>query len=423
MRYLLQVLVLGIIYLQLCFAITTSATAVSSPMSQITSKGRSSKSPCQRSRRSYPLIATTATPFLAQPNDLDDVAQENEEEGTSLVGMFTSKCISIITSIYGIALLLHGLPTFKAQVHVLTMMRASGARKMERAVQQTRQNFRNAYWAAVRNSPSLYYANRSLRRIDGRIAAAKAILAESRKAKKDGIVTPAEERRLARMKRRYIRRLRGDALRLRKAKSSMGRILDALDLDGTWDILKEFVVTTSTIMSTGHNDSRLGKFVCRYCHFLNLGSLVCEANRRIGFPISRLIWTGELLDSDLDDEDHKGIAITGAIVSYAVSAYLILFQNSLALRLSAALLASAVILRGATTLFIGREGSLEEVEFFMYKPDQRLLGVAMIALAMLGMRFSRMGFNGNLDVHQAFYPLYGIEKAIGKSLHVLETLV
>ena len=422
MRCNLVLVTIGIICSHVAARSTSATTTtVSSLLRQI--NVNRSNSPRQRS---YPPLATTATPFLAQPNDTPDastLAQPNEEENTKIVGVIASKCISLLTTIYGVALLLHGLPTFKAQVHVLTMMRASGARKIERAVKTARQNFRSAYWAAVRNSPSLYYANRSLRRIDGRIASAKAILAETRKAKEDGIVTPAEERRLARMKRRYIRRLRGDAIRLRKAKSSLGRVFDALDVEGLWDILKELVVTTSTIMATGHNDSRFGKFVCRYCHFLNLGSLVCEANRRIGFPISRFIWTGELLDSDLDDEDHVGIAITGAIVSYGVSAYLILFQNSFALRLSAALLASVVILRGVSTLFIGRGASLDDMEFFMYKPDQRLLGLIMIALAMLGMHFHRLGFNDNLDVSQIFYPLYGIEKAIGKSLHVLETLL
>ena len=165
------------------------------------------------------------------------------------------------------------------------------------------------------------------------------------------------------------------------------------------------------------------QFLCRYCHFLNLGSLVHEANRRIGFPLSRFIWTGEFLDSDLDDEDHKGVAITGAIVSYAVSAYLITRRNSLALRLSASLLASVIILRGVSSLFIGRAGSLDDLEFFRYKPDQRLMGLAMIALAALGLQYQQLGYDENLDVTKLFYPLFGVERAIGSSLHVLESLV
>lgn len=375
-------------------------------------------------------MATTASPFLAQPNDDVVVALPAEQDGEGsngsshhIVQTITSKAISLMISFYGIALLLHGLPTFSAQVHVLTMMRASGAKKIERAMRKTRQNFRNAYWAAVRNSPSLYYANRSIQRINSRVATAKALLAETKRAKRDGLVTPAEERRLARMRRRYIRRLKGDARRLRRAKTSMGRILTALDLNGTWDVMKEIVVTLSTVMATGHHDSRLGRFVCRYCHFLNLGSLVHEANRRIGFPLSRFIWTGEFLDSDLDDEDHKGIAITGAIVSYGVSVYLIARHNSMALRLSASLLASVIILRGVSTLFIGRVGSLDDLEFFRYKPDQRLMGLAMIALAALGLQYQQLGYDENLDVTKLFYPLFGVERAIGSSLHVLESLV
>lgn len=379
-------------------------------------------------------LATAVSPFLARPNDDDvsvgrrpplqeDVEGSNNSSSSHIVQTITSKAMSLLISFYGIALLLHGLPTFSAQVHVLTMMRASGAKKIERAMRKTRQNFRDAYWAAVRNSPSLYYANRSIQRINSRVATAKALLAETKRAKQDGVVTPAEERRLARMRRRYIRRLKGDARRLRRAKTSMGRILAALDLSGTWDIMKEIVVTLSTVMATGHHDSRLGKFVCKYCHFLNLGSLVHEANRRIGFPLSRFIWTGEFLDSDLDDEDHKGIAITGAIVSYAVSAYLITRRNSLALRLSASLLAAAIILRGVSYLFIGRAGSLDDLEFFRYKPDQRLMGLAMIALAALGLQYQQLGYDKNLDVSKLFFPLFGVERAIGSSLHVLESLV
>ena len=385
-----------------------------------------------RHRPLHLATAVASSPFLARPND--DVAvlalraEQNNGEGSNgssshIVQTITSKAVSLMISFYGVALLLRGLPTFSAQVHVLTMMRASGARKIERAMRKARQNFRDAYWAAVRNSPSLYYANRSIQRINSRVATARALLAETKRAKQDGVMTPAEERRLARMRRRYIRRLKGDARRLRRAKTSMGRILTALDLNGTWDIMKEIVVTLSTVMATGHHDSRLGNAVCRYCHFLNLGSLVHEANRRIGFPLSRFIWTGEFLDSDLDDEDHKGIAITGVIVSYGVSAYLIARHNSLALRLSASLLASVIILRGVSSLFIGRAGSLDDLEFFRYNPDQRLMGLAMIALAALGLQYQQLGYDENLDVSKMFYPLFGVERAIGSSLYVLESLV
>ena len=367
------------------------------------------------------------TPFLAQPNDPSVGGMEESGGGGSrselIIPTNGSKVTSLLISFYGVALLLHGLPTFSAQVHVLAMMRATGAKKIERAIWKARANFRQAYWLAIRNSPSLYYANRSIQRINSRVAAARALLADTKRARRDGMITPAEERRLARMRRRYIRRLKGDARRLRRAKTSMGRVLAALDLSGTWDIAKEIVVTCSTVMATGHHDSRFGEFVCRYCHFLNLGGLLHEANRRIGFPLSRFIWTGEVLDSDLDDEDHRGIAVTGAIVSYAVSAYLITCRNSLALRLSASLLASVIILRGVSSLFIGREGSLDDLEFFRYKPDQRLLGLVIIALAMLGLQYQQLGYDENLDISKIFYPLFGFERAIGSSLQVLEILV
>jgi len=382
--------------------------------------------------RRLPLSSTTtakSSPFLAQPND--PVARQPDPDASAVdqgsrAGRrptVASLLTSLLASYYGVALLLHGLPTFSSQVHVLTMMRASGAKKIERAIRKARQNFRDAYWAALRNSPSLYYANRSLQRIRSRVRTAKALLAETKRAQREGTVSPSEQRRLARMRRRYIRRLRGDARRLRRASTSLGRVLMALDLTGTWGILKEMVVTLSTVMATGHHDSRLGTGIAQYCHFLNLGSLVHEANRRIGFPLSRFVWTGELWDSDLDDEDHKGIAVTGAMVSYAVSAYLIARRNSLALRLSASLLASAIVLRGVTSLFIGRAGSLDDLEFFRYKPDQRLMGLAMIALAALGLQYQQLGYDENLAVSKLFYPLFGVERAIGSSLQVLESLV
>ena len=80
-------------------------------------------------------LATVASPFLARPNDDVAVAlpaEQQDGEGSSgsshVVQTITSKAISLLISFYGIALLLHGLPTFSAQVHVLTMMRARGAK-------------------------------------------------------------------------------------------------------------------------------------------------------------------------------------------------------------------------------------------------------------------------------------------------------
>lgn len=329
------------------------------------------------------------------------------------------------TTIYGTALLLHGLPTFDGQVHVLTMMRVSGARKIEKGVETAKQNFHEALRVALRNAPSLYFATRSLRKIDARISRAHGIMSETRRVKSDGIVTRREGRQLAKKRRKYIRRLKGDAIRLRKASSSLGRVLGALDPSGMWEILQDFFVIMSTVMATGHSNGNVGKFICRYCHFLNLGSLIHEANRRIGFPISRLLWTGEVWDSDLDDEDHRGIAITGGIVSYAYAAYVLIYHNSFGLRLSAALLASAIILRGIYSLLGGEPGGrLEDLEFFRYKPDGRLLGVSMIALAAIGMRFSSLSVGGEgLEVHAWLYPLYEVEKVIISFLHSLESVV
>lgn len=80
-------------------------------------------------------------------------------------------------------------------------------------------------------------------------------------------------------------------------------------------------------------------------------------------------------------------------------------------------------MRGVSSLFIGREGSLDDLEFFRYKPDQRLLGLVIIALAMLGLQYQQLGYDENLDVSKIFYPLFGFERAIGSSLQVLESLV
>ena len=117
--------------------------------------------------------------------------------------------------------------------------------------------------------------------------------------------------------------------------------------------------------------------------------------------------------------------ITGGIVSYAYAAYVLIYHNSFGLRLSAALLASAIILRGIYSLLGGEPGGrLEDLEFFRYKPDGRLLGVSMIALAAIGMRFSSLSLGGEgLEVHAWLYPLYEVEKVIISFLHSLESVV
>jgi hypothetical protein len=51
------------------------------------------------------------------------------------------------------------------------------------------------------------------------------------------------------------------------------------------------------------------------------------------------------------------------------------------------------------------------------------LGLALIALATLGLQYQQLGYDENLDVSKMFYPLFGFERAIGSSLQVLKSLV
>ena len=61
-----------------------------------------------------------------------------------------------------------------------------------------------------------------------------------------------------------------------------------------------FIMTT--VLASGNSDTFVGKVISRYCHWLNLASLILDLNRKIGFPLSRLIVLRDLniFEDDLD---------------------------------------------------------------------------------------------------------------------------
>ena len=228
------------------------------------------------------------------------------EEELELADKVTDGVIAATTLVYGLTMVAYA-HFFPLQIHVITMMRATGFEKIEKGIAAARQNFRQAIRTAVFNAPSLLLMTKSLKDLGRRLDSATAVKAETRKAMEDGVIDRREARKIEKMKNRQIRAVKRDMRRLKRGASSLGRVIQALDFDELQDLSKNFMFIMTTVLASGSSDSFVGKVISRYCHWLNLASLVLDVNRKIGFPLSRLIVLRDLdiFDDDLEPGEDK----------------------------------------------------------------------------------------------------------------------
>lgn len=327
-----------------------------------------------------------------------DASEGEVEVSTSVTEIAANKLGALASIFYGACLLLHP-NDFKAQLHVFTMMRAVGFGKLETAAVKARQNFRQAIGAAIFRAPSLLMMRKSLRQYQDRIGGHRHVQKETRKAMEDGVVTPAERRKINRIKRREIRALKRDMRRVKAGSSSLGRVWQVLDFDEILDILRQFFFILSTVLATGSNDSIVGKMIARYCHFLNLGQLTSEINGRLGFPFTKFVLYQEFSDDELEEEELTAVRNIGKGFCYSVSALLIVFKRKIGFRLNTSLMASLIVVRGIMTTIGWRTGVFgvledslardEDGEVQRYVTKRRVSATLIIALTAVSMCCSK----------------------------------
>jgi len=280
--------------------------------------------------------APPAAPMEMPESEVPQLLGEKDDEQET---DYAAETVATLQVLYGTALLLYG-KDFPEQMLCLTMMRATGFSTLEAAVRTARKNLRRAIRFAIWRAPSFLKLRSSILHIHDRIDDVKREMAATRKAKEDGVITPDEERQLKRMHKRDLRLLRRDRRRIQGGMVNVGKFLRILDLETIFEIIKSFLYQFVAVLSAGHSKSKLCIMICRWCHFLSLGSLLVDS-------IQKLMTSIEQRRTFLD-RIHKRISIglLGKTAIMIFAFYLVETHNVFARRLNAALLEAAIILRG-----------------------------------------------------------------------------
>jgi hypothetical protein len=322
------------------------------------------------------------------------------------------------------------------------MFRATGHDRIVRAAAEARKNFRQAKFRAVWGAPSFYGAHRSLTHLQDRVELHRKILEENRKARADGVVTAGEARRIRRLQRRQIRLLRTDIRRIINAGTNLKDVIVALDLDEMTDIAKSFLFQMLAVLSAGNGSgdehaTGLGAIVARWCILLNLASLALDVLKKLDYPLSRTVLgvfqrvrrleeqQQQQRSNNSNDDVNNGrsgdqvLANTGRTLMYLLSGLLLAYDYALARHLNAALLSSAVVVKGLRTFVRTVLDWDDDDDDGIWPAVERFLGgvpggIVMIALAAASLWARRLDQRGQLPSPPGW---------IGKPLVLLEEII
>jgi hypothetical protein len=251
---------------------------------------------------------------------------------------------SLLTVAYGSSLVLFASHA-PGQIHFMTMFRATGHDKFMKAADAWRRNFRDAKFAIIRRAPCFLMARQSIKQMDDRIRYHRKLVAETRKAKEaDGLVTPSEAKKLAKLHKKEIRNIKRDMARLAKASTGLRHVFAALDFDEIADIGRGFLFQLLSVLATGHEASSVRSLISGWCIFLNLSGLILDTNSKLDFPIAKIVLRKGGFGKKMSNEDL--IENTGKAVVFGTSGYLVIWRRGLASQLNTVLLSSAVVMRG-----------------------------------------------------------------------------
>lgn len=159
----------------------------------------------------------------------------------------------------------------------------------------------------------------------------------------------------------------------------------------------------------------IGSTISRYCHVINLGSLAMDANSKLGFPMSRILFMGEFSYQELDEEERTKVRRFGSVLMYGASTCLFAFRKHLGLRLNAAMLSSAFVVRGLSgltgseLLAVSKEykkvGWAGEGAVFM----KRFSGTLFVAVTAIAMRCSYWSDKEDVELPKWMLPLNATE--------------
>lgn len=277
-----------------------------------------------------------------------DFGCDGEHEKRGVVSRGFSTLVASVPLLYGIGLLLYG-SACPNQIYLITMMRATGYGKVEKAVARMKQNFRDALKKAILNAPSLIMAAKAVSGFDNRIRQQKAIIKESKKAMEDGTIDKKEAKKIDKMRRKQLKHLKKDLTRYKRGLSVLWMIWHALDFDEILDILKNLVFMAAMVLAAGHEESKIGTVIIYYCTFQNLGQLLAYSAKRSDYLLTHTILN--MLAGDDEEEQAKAhnmkkVERVSKGIFYTVAAAMVLAHFDSAMGLNSVLTSATLILRG-----------------------------------------------------------------------------
>jgi hypothetical protein len=168
--------------------------------------------------------------------------------------------------------------------------------------------------------------------IHDRMDLVKNSLVETKRAKKDGVITPIEERHLKRLHKRQLALARRDLRRLKRPSFNLRNVLTQLNLVEIVDISQAFLFQLIAVIFAGHSNSRVGVMVTKGCYFVNLGTLLHDVLGKIVRPVVQEENVGKRL-----------IKMFGKIAVVGTTAYFMNRQTDFAYQLNSALLDSSIL--------------------------------------------------------------------------------
>jgi hypothetical protein len=367
------------------------------------------------------------------------------------------KTFAFVTALYGLSLVGYGsiLPT---QIRVLSIANAGGFNKVHRTVLALTKGAIGAMGTATLKSPSLAFATVAIADARKRRNLAIEYEKEHATAMENGIIDKKEYLKLKKLRRKQVRLEDRAIRRIKGGRNSLKRILHSANLSQLQSILGDTVLMFTAIMAS-RQPTVLGDFVYRYYIVLNMGSLFLEANKKIGYPLSRRVTKSfYIFDTDREElvvpisdetvsflspmthfflsklpfpfstygkeseevaaEEVAFVRSVGAIIAYTTSAALVFCKPIFARKVNAALVASSLAVHGFSGLLAinnNHHSTDDAMEDPITQPGllkggyggQLTLGLAVVSLIM-----SYMLEHNKIRVPTFWTPMASLDKCV-----------
>jgi len=405
--------------------------------------------------------------------DTIDVEKLQEEEGRrrglirTIIGVVGTiryvfeKVMGYLIFAYGLALTLYG-SLFPTQINILSVGRAGGFNKIERTVKASLKGGLGFSATALIRSPSLVFATIAVANSLKRKRLAQQFEREYEEAYANGELSDEESQRLIKLQKRQIKLENRAIRRIKSGRNFFIRTIANSNLRELQTIFGDAVLMLTGILAAVQ-PTIIGDIVLRYYMFLNMGSLLLEANGRAGYPVSsRMIEKSYLFDPDrvmvkevkkrynfvsplskffvnrlpffTGEKDAEEVAAeelafvrsVGSIFTYSVSAFLMISQPKIGYRINAALTSVSVLMRGLTSFLNDEDDDDQKVKEGLAKPGLlrggnggkltlTLTGVALVASILLDI--------GKMPIPTFWTPMTPIDVYMKKAMEFATKLI